>query len=379
MKILLLGEYSRLHNSLKKGLEYLGHEVTLVSTGDLFKKYPADISIRPRLFTHKAFPLLIRKIFLRLFKKDPALWEIAYKFKKALPLLKNYDVIQLINSHSIGVNPKTEIKLLKKLFSQNKLIFLMACGDDFPVVKHYLEGKERYHLLTPYLENNELYKATFTMKYVSEPYKKLFQFVYHEVEAIIPSDIDYKLPWSGWEKVVELTPNPILIPDDYTPININNRKVIIFLGINTLNYTKKGYKFFEEALSKLHKNYPKRVVVKTTTNLPFQEYVSLLNECDILLDNIYGYDQGYNALEAMARGKVVFTGAEKEFEEHYQLTKKVAINALPDVNNIYKELEFLILHPEKIIEIGNNARAFLEKEHNYIKVAKKYEKLYKSY
>ncbi len=84
MKILLLGEYSRLHNSLKKGLEYLGHEVTLVSTGDLFKNYPADISIRPRLFTQKAFPLLIRKIFLRFFKKDPAQWEIAYKFQKAL-------------------------------------------------------------------------------------------------------------------------------------------------------------------------------------------------------------------------------------------------------------------------------------------------------
>ena len=117
----------------------------------------------------------------------------------------------------------------------------------------------------------------------------------------------------------------------------------------------------------------------TTIDLDYNEYIKSVENCHILLDQVYAYDQGYNALEAMARGKVVFTGAEKEFEEHYQLTKKVAINALPDVNNIYKELEFLILHPEKIIEIGNNARAFLEKEHNYIKVAKKYEKLYKSY
>ena len=29
----------------------------------------------------------------------------------------------------------------------------------------------------------------------------------------------------------------------------------------------------------------------------------MLNECDILLDQVYAYDQGYNALEAMALRK----------------------------------------------------------------------------
>jgi hypothetical protein len=45
MKILLVGEYSRLHNSLKEGLLVLGHEVTLISTGDYFKDFPSDIKI----------------------------------------------------------------------------------------------------------------------------------------------------------------------------------------------------------------------------------------------------------------------------------------------------------------------------------------------
>ena len=45
MKILLLGEYSRLHNSLKEGLVALGHEVTIVGCGDKFKKFPVDYSI----------------------------------------------------------------------------------------------------------------------------------------------------------------------------------------------------------------------------------------------------------------------------------------------------------------------------------------------
>ena len=34
MKILLVGESSLLHNTLKKGLEGLGHQVTLMSDGN---------------------------------------------------------------------------------------------------------------------------------------------------------------------------------------------------------------------------------------------------------------------------------------------------------------------------------------------------------
>ena len=45
MRILLVGEYSRLHNSLKEGLELLDHEITLIATGDYFKNYPADIRL----------------------------------------------------------------------------------------------------------------------------------------------------------------------------------------------------------------------------------------------------------------------------------------------------------------------------------------------
>ena len=45
MKILLIGEYSRLHNSLKEGLEKLGHTVTIIGFNDYFKDYPVDIKL----------------------------------------------------------------------------------------------------------------------------------------------------------------------------------------------------------------------------------------------------------------------------------------------------------------------------------------------
>ena len=372
MKILLIGEYSNLHNSLKKGLVALGHQVTLVGTGDMFKNYPVDLSVRPTIFSDKKFALLLRKILLRISKKDIAQWEIGYKFKKLLPNLKDFDVVQLINSHSIGTFPKTEIPLINTIFKQNKKVVLLACGDDYPVIQHYLDGNERYHVLTPYLESNNASNFNYALKYVDGPYKELFDFIYKNVAKVIPTDIDYKLPWAGWDKVANMIPSPMVLPSEFHPIKINNRKVVVLLGINSMNYVKKGYKFFEEALVKLKNNYPNKVEIKIIRDLPYKEYSKLFDSCDILMDMVYAYDQGSNALEAMAHGKVVFTGAEKEFYEHHHLTKPVNINALPNVESIYKDLEQLILHPEQIEEISINAREFMEKEHDYIKIAQKF-------
>ena len=66
MKILLIGEYSRLHNSLKEGLEFLNHEVTIVGTGDKFKNFPVDVSISPKIISSNSVFQFINKISIRL-------------------------------------------------------------------------------------------------------------------------------------------------------------------------------------------------------------------------------------------------------------------------------------------------------------------------
>lgn len=96
-----------------------------------------------------------------------------------------------------------------------------------------------------------------------------------------------------------------------------------------------------------------------------------------MLDQVFSFDQGYNALEAMAQGKVVFTGAEKELLEFYHIEEnQVCINALPDVSYLVEKLSYLIKNPEEIQRIGLNARKFVEKEHDYREVAKKYLKIW---
>ena len=81
----------------------------------------------------------------------------------------------------------------------------------------------------------------------------------------------------------------------------------------------------------------------------------------------------------MAFGKVVFTGAEKEFLENYSIQEdEVCINALPNTQEIVKKLSWLIENPDKIVEIGKNARNFIEKHHHYKKVAEKYLEAYRT-
>ena len=40
MKVLLLGEYSNVHNTLARGLRELGHTVTVVSNGGFLEELP---------------------------------------------------------------------------------------------------------------------------------------------------------------------------------------------------------------------------------------------------------------------------------------------------------------------------------------------------
>jgi hypothetical protein len=67
MRILLVGEYSRFHNSLKEGLQKLHHDVTLVGRADSFKNFPIDISLDVTFF-NKKLPNLFRQFMYRICK-----------------------------------------------------------------------------------------------------------------------------------------------------------------------------------------------------------------------------------------------------------------------------------------------------------------------
>lgn len=371
MRILLVGEYSRFHNSLKEGLIKLGHDVVIIGDND-FKDYPLDISVFAKNFKKNYILNTIRQGVYRLFKIDLAQLETAYRFFKNRKKLVGFDVVQLINEYPLQSTIFLEKKMLGYIFKNNKKVYLSSCGDDYVSVKYMLEGQFRYSVLTPCEENPELGHCPYTLRYATKPFQELHDFVYKNSIAVIPGDLDYAIPLENHPRAKKLIPYPINIDKlAYSPVKIEN-KIIIFHGINEANYFKKGNEYFEYALKIIQNKYPEKVDIITARNVAYATYIDLYNKSHIVLDQVFSYDQGYNALEAMAKGKVVFTGAEKEFEEYYQLNDPVCINALPNVESLVSSLSYLLENHQQIAAISVRARQFIEKEHNYQTIAAQY-------
>ena len=379
MKILLLGEYSNLHNSLKQALLNMGHEVLLVGNGDGFKKYETDILIKSHLADYFLFKLIAR-LLIRIFKINMFEIEIYIRAKKIVNKLRGFDVVQLINENSFKTSPLFEIKLLKQIFQNNNNIFLLSCGVDSVSVKHAMSKKLKYSILTPLFEDASLEKKYEPiLKYEKENYLALAKFVQKYVNGIISSDLDYHIPYLSKKKYLGMIPNPINTQKiKYYGIN-KSKKISILHAINSSNKIKKGNRFFEEALKIIDEKFKDKISIITTYDLPYKEHLENLKNCDILLDMVYAYDQGYNALEAMAMGKIVFTGAEEEWLKLYNIKEDtVVINAVPNSMRIVEKLVWLIENPKILKSISVNARKFIEKKHDFEKIAKKYIKTWEN-
>ncbi len=372
MKILLVGEYSRLHNSLKEALEKLGHTVTLISTGDSFKNYSSDIDVSSRMKKNSA-GFFMGKVIHRLSGIDIFEKERKRRLYKVLPKLRDYDVVQFINQDPFGLDSTTASLANNMIIKQNKKSFLLACGEDSHVIEYYSRNLMRYSTLTPLIENPKLESEYhFSLRYLQKGYKKNYTELAEKVQGIIPTDFDYKIPYENHRKAMDMIPNPINIDKiAFHPLEIDG-KIRIFHGINRSSFYKKGSPLILNVLRKIENKYPDKVVVHTTENLPYNQYIQIYQQAHILIDQLYSYDQGYNALEAMAAGKCVLSGAEKEWKAFYQPNEEVLINAFPDEKKLFMQIEELINDPEKIMHIGKNARDFIEREHHYISIAQKY-------
>ncbi|MEH6405836.1 MAG: glycosyltransferase [Leeuwenhoekiella sp.] len=368
MKILLVGEYSNLHNSLKQGLQALGYEVILLGTGDAFKQFPVDIDVSGRYF--KRFKLLnyLRQIIFRLTKFDIALLETAIRTRWYLHKTTHFDVIQLINEYPLQTPLFTEKRIIKKLNKLTEKLIILGCGDDFVFMNNL--DKLPYH---PSIKLKGKIKFPYSEVFLTQRFKKYHEFIFSLKNLIITTDLDYHTVYKGSDNYFGLIPNPVNIDRLNCIENDFSYKIVIFHGINRTNYHKKGNAFFEEALKKIEDKYLNKVEIITVESLPYLQYIKQYDRAHIVLDQTYAIDQGYNALEAMAKGKVVFTGAGEAFCTYYNLVPdSVAIHTIPDAEQIFENLERLIINPTRIKVISDNARSFIETHHNYKEVAHKY-------
>ena len=111
--------------------------------------------------------------------------------------------------------------------------------------------------------------------------------------------------------------------------------------------------------------------------VPFDEYRKLMMSCDAIVDQLYSYTPSMNPLEAMSHGLICIGGGEPENYEVLNETElRPIVNVEPTFKSVYSQIENMVLHPENISTMQHQSIEYIRKHHDYIKVAKQYEKLY---
>ena len=375
MKILLIGEYSNVHATLAEGLRKLGHHVTVLSNGDFWKNYPRDID---------------------LVRKPGKLGGIMYMIKlyTIVHKLRGYDIVQLINPMFLELKAERIFPIYQYLRKHNKKVILGGFGMDYYWVSVCCKDKPlRY---SDFNIGNKLRTNTDALKerkdWLGTEKGRLNQMIAEDCDGIITGLYEY---WACYQpsfpQKTTFIPFPIK-PQLITPGNSNShtyvenhqvipldipKKVKLFIGINKSRSEYKGTDIMLKAAQAIAKKYPDKTELRIAESIPFAEYVKMMNGSDAILDQLYSYTPSMNPLEAMARGIICIGGGEPEnYEIIHEDKLRPIINVLPNYESVYQKLEHLVLHPELVPLLKQQSIEYINKHHDYIKVAKRYEAFY---
>lgn len=359
MKILLLGEYSNVHNTLKHGLEHLGHSVTVISNGDFWKNYPRDIDAARRGNYFSGARLYMKLIGL-------------------LPRMRGYDIVQLINPMFFELKAERLFAFYRYLKRYNKRIILGAFGMDYYWVSVSISQKplrySDFNIGNSLRTNKEaLYERH---DWIGTAKEKLNRLIAKECDAIVSGLYEYDVCYRQFfPDKTHYIPYPIVqtnkeLVKTRLPINV-------FIGINPSRNEYKGTDIMLRAARFIVERYPNRVRLHVAEGVPFAEYEKMMNTADILLDQLYSYTPSMNTLLAMSKGVVCLGGGELE---HYELLNekelRPIVNVTPSQQSVYEELERLVQDIDLIDHLKRESVCYIARHHDYIKVSKEYERLY---
>jgi glycosyltransferase involved in cell wall biosynthesis len=353
MKILLLGEFSGLHQNLKAGLQTLGHEVTIASNGDLWKNIERDIDLSIK----KVFPSVLGEI------------EYCLKFFPKFSLFSDYDVVQLIDASFFHrFYPEFIIRnIMDKIILKNRKIFLITAGNDSFYCRYGCK-RLRYHPLDDYLKYDLKKKFFYAEK---DKYLNINKMIAEKVNGVIPVMYEYEV---GYRDIIDnlmpIIPLPIDVDAiEYIP-NIPKDKIVVFHGL--IRYGFKGTHHIEKAFKKLEKKYSNDVEFIIDGKMPLKKYLSVMKNVNIIVDQTSSYSCGMNAIYALAMGKIVLGGAEPESLDSLCVNKSPVINILPNPEDIVQKIESILEQRNDFERIGYESRKFVEEVHDHVKIAQKY-------
>ena len=172
--------------------------------------------------------------------------------------------------------------------------------------------------------------------------------------------------------------------DSQLPTNLTtspSHHLTILIGLQPKRDFMKGAMKIAMFVEEVACRHPGKVHIKYVEGVPYDEYMRLLAEADVLVDQLYSYTPSMNSLAAMARGTVVIGGGEEEYYEFIgEDTLRPIINVRPDVpdeENI-ATIERALFTDGTLERMAQESIQFVHKYHDYRHVAELYEQLYRS-
>lgn len=361
MKILLIGEYSNVHWTLAEGLRRLGHEVTVLSNGDFWKDYPRDIS---------------------LVRHPGKLGGIAYfaRLLSILPRLRGYDIVQLINPMFLELKAGRIWHIYKFLRRHNKHVVLGGFGMDYywvSVCCHDMPLRySDFNICDQLRDNADALKER--RDWIGTDKERLNRMIASDCDRIVTGLYEYQVCYErAFPEKTSFIPFPIVCKDITLPRATHDR-VRIFIGINRSRSEYKGTDIMLEAAKAVERKYPERMELVVAESVPFEQYRKMMDGSDAILDQLYSYTPAMNALEAMSRGIICIGGGEEESYDILGEHKlRPIVNVEPNFESVYNAIEQLVLHPENIGNLRQQSMEYIQKHHDYMKVARKYEEVYR--
>lgn len=367
MKILLIGEASFVHNTLKKGLVERGHQVTTMSDGNGWHNAPRDIDLRRSQ----------RWIRINSLK-------VVWQLLRHLPSLMGNDVVQIHNYQFIPLKYRWNTLFLRFLKRHNRCIVKGCFGDDPQIFRRQAMGVPSYsdtywHGKLQNIEANKQRIAEVEIPSAVDAWKESSLLA----DALVPCLYEYWLcyneaPFANKLHYISL---PMVIPstDDLSPKGQGN-VIKVLVGLQPKREFLKGAMKIAQFVKALAQKHPGKIEIKYVEGVPYDEYCRMIEEVDVLVDQFYSYTPSMNTLAAMARGTVVIGGGE---EEYYRFIGEEKLRPIINVSPEYPDETNINIIEKAFFTEGNLTKlscqsvAFVKKFHDYRKVAAQYEQLYR--
>lgn len=341
----------------------MGHEATVASDGSRWMNTGRDIN---------------------LLRRPGILGTVRYliDIQRALPQMSGYDIVQIASPIFLRLKPHRIAKVFDYLKAHNSHMVLSALATDMVYYDACHDGHTfRYsdymlgHQPSPYVNSTEYiaqeqdnWKQPFMRRHSAH----ILQGIDGAVACLYEYYVAYK-PLLG-ERVAYAG-----IPVDtealsFRPLDKVPEKVRLFIGIQRDRHVIKGTDRLLAAMKRVHDRYPGITELEVVENLPYEEYTRRMRESHVILDQLYSYTPGTNALIAMAQGLVAVSGAEPEY---YDLIGETAnrpiINVSPiDKGDIDRKLSWLVENRDQLPQLARASRAFVEKHNAAPVVAQRY-------